>query len=90
LSHTEITITMVIAQFLFVALTLLMRNADLHIILAVQFALYFSSVYVLKRFIPVRKKLHIVRDELPEATIDDLKVYPIYPSKEKVSVREDS
>ncbi|MBV9962927.1 MAG: undecaprenyl/decaprenyl-phosphate alpha-N-acetylglucosaminyl 1-phosphate transferase [Parafilimonas sp.] len=90
LSHTEITITMVTAQFLFVALTLLMRNIALHIILAAQFTLYFSSVYVLKRFIPIRKKLHIVRDELPETIVEDLKVYTIYPAKEKISVREDS
>jgi len=90
LSHAEITITLVAAQFLFVGLTLLMRNLDLNIIIGVQFILYFGCVYVLKQFIPARKKLHIVRDGLPEAAIEDLKVYPIYPAKEKVSVREDS
>jgi UDP-N-acetylmuramyl pentapeptide phosphotransferase/UDP-N-acetylglucosamine-1-phosphate transferase len=90
LSHTEVTITLLMAQFLFACLTLLMQNLNLHVILAIQFLLYFSSVLLLKKFIPVRKKLHIVRDEVSEAELPDLKVYPIYPAKEKVSLGEDS
>lgn len=89
LSHREITVTLLMAQLLFAALSLLIRNLDLHIIIAAQFIVYFSSVFILKKFIPVRKKLHIVRDEVSE-TISDLKVYPIFPAKEKASVREDS
>ncbi|MEO8711186.1 MAG: MraY family glycosyltransferase [Parafilimonas sp.] len=89
LSHTEVTITLLMAQFLFAGLTLLIQNLDLHIIIAIQFIVYFSSVFILKQFIPVRKKLHIVRDE-PQEAITDLKVYPIFPAKEKASVREDS
>ena len=89
LSHTEVTITLLMAQFLFAGLTLLIQNLDLHLIVAIQFIVYFSSVFILKQFIPVRKKLHIVRDETQE-TITGLKVYPIFPPKEKASVREDS
>ncbi len=89
LTHTEVTITLLFAQFLFAGLTLLMRNFDLHVILAIQFIVYFSSVFILKRFIPVRKKLHIVRDESTESVVPELKVYPIYPAKEKISVSED-
>jgi UDP-GlcNAc:undecaprenyl-phosphate GlcNAc-1-phosphate transferase len=90
LSHTEVTITLLMAQFMFAGLTLLMRSLDLHFILAIQFAVYFSLVLILKNFIPVRKKLHIVRDEIAEPSMPDLKVYPIFPAKEKASVREDS
>ena len=43
---------------------------------------------MLKHFIPIRKKLHIVREEEEEET-EDSKVYPIYPKKEKVSANED-
>ena len=90
LSHTEVTLTLLTAQFLLAGLTLFMQDMNLNIILAVQFIIYFSSAFILKRFIPIRKKLRIVRGEMPETTIPDLKVYPIYRPKEKVSVREDS
>ncbi|HEY2726816.1 MAG TPA: MraY family glycosyltransferase [Parafilimonas sp.] len=90
LSHTEVTITLLMAQFMFAGLTLLIRNLDLHLILAVQFTVYFGLVFILKKFIPVRKKLHIVRDEIAESSIPELKIYPIFPAKEKVSVSEDS
>jgi len=58
-------------------------------VLATQFALYFASVFILKKFIPVRRKLHIVREELMSEEVPDVKVYPIFPAKEKVSVSED-
>ena len=91
LTHTEVTITLLTAQFLFAGFTLLIRNLNLEIIIGIQFVIYFSSVFILKKFIPARKKLRIVRDDIIEAEMPDLKVYPIYPAtKEKVSVREDS
>jgi len=89
LSHLEVTVTLFLAQLMFAGLTLLVRNLDLHIILALQFTVYFSLVYILKEFIPVRKKLHIVRAETSESAIPELKVYPIFRAKEKASVRED-
>jgi UDP-GlcNAc:undecaprenyl-phosphate/decaprenyl-phosphate GlcNAc-1-phosphate transferase len=89
-SHTEVTVTLLTAQFVFAGLTLLVQRFNLNTILAIQFIVYFGSAFILKKFIPVRKKLHIVRDEIPEAEIPDLKVYPIFHTKEKVSAREDS
>ncbi len=90
LSHAEITVTLTIAQFLFAALSVMIQGLNLNIILAIQFITFFSSAYILKKFIPIRKKLHIVRDEIADAEEPDSKVYPIYSAKEKVSVREDS
>jgi len=90
LSHTEVTVTLLTAQFLFAGISLLMQSLDLNLIIIIQFGIYFASVYFLKRFIPVRKKLHIVREEIEEAAMPDLKVYPIFSKKEKRSVQEDS
>lgn len=89
LSHTEVTVTLLSAQIFFAGITLLMRNLDLNLVIAIQFVVYFSSVYILKEFIPVRKKLHIVRDVIAETTMPDLKVYPIFSKKEKLSAQED-
>lgn len=90
LSHAEVTITLVTAQLLFASFTLLIQSFNLNVIIALQFAAYFSSTFILKTLIPVRKKLHIVRDELPETQMQDIKIYSIFPRKEKVSVHEDS
>jgi hypothetical protein len=51
--------------------------------------LFFGSVFILKQFIPVRRKLRIVREEPISDERDDLKVYPIFPVKEKISGTED-
>ena len=88
LSHTEVTITLLAGEFVFALITLLLHNININIVIASQFILYFTSVYILKRFVPVRKKLHIVREEEEEET-EDSKVYLIYPKKEKVSANED-
>jgi len=88
LSHTEVTITLLAGEFVFALITLLLHNININIVIASQFILYFTSVYILKRFVPVRKKLHIVREEDEEET-EDSKVYLIYPMKEKVSANED-
>jgi UDP-GlcNAc:undecaprenyl-phosphate GlcNAc-1-phosphate transferase len=88
LSHTEVTITLLAGEFVFALITLLLQNININIVIATQFILYFTSVYMLKRFIPIRKKLHIVREEEEEET-EDSKVYLIYPMKEKVSANED-
>ncbi|HYJ65558.1 MAG TPA: MraY family glycosyltransferase [Parafilimonas sp.] len=88
LSHTEVTITLLAGEFVFALITLLLHNININIVIASQFILYFTSVYILKRFVPVRKKLHIVREEDEEET-GDSKVYLIYPMKEKVSANED-
>jgi UDP-GlcNAc:undecaprenyl-phosphate GlcNAc-1-phosphate transferase len=91
LSHIEITATLASAQFLFACLSLLIQGLDLNVILAIQFIVYFGSIYVLKTFIPMRKKLHIVRtEEILESGLPGSKVYPIYSAKEKISAREDS
>ncbi|MEP6514499.1 MAG: MraY family glycosyltransferase, partial [Parafilimonas sp.] len=89
LTHTEVTITLLTAEFLFAGITLLLQNMNIHLIITLQFVLYFASVFILKRFIPVRRKLHIVRQELVEEEVSDVKVYPIFPAKEKVSMSED-
>ncbi len=89
LTHTEVTITLLGGELAFALLTLLLKNVNINIVIASQFALYFSSVYILKRFIPVRKKLHIVREESIDEKVSDSKVYLIYPVKEKVSANED-
>jgi len=89
LSHTEVTITLLVAEFIFAGITLLLKHANMHLVLAMQFAIYFSSVFVLKQFIPVRRKLRIVREEPVMEEAADAKVYPIYPAKEKISATED-
>src|SRR6478735_611904 len=89
LTHMEVTSVLLGSQFLFGLLGLLLRNTNLHLIVALQFALYFGSTYILKNYIPVRKKLHIVRDNIPEKVLPGVKVYPIYPVKEKASISED-
>ncbi len=91
LSHTEVTITLLIAQSFFAALTLFIQGLNLNMIIAIQFTAYFGAAYILKQFIPVRKKMHIVRDEMADTLpLPDSKVYPIYPANEKISVRKDS
>ncbi len=89
-SHTEVTITLVSAQFLFAGFTFLIQKLDLHLIIAIQFILYFGLAFMLKRFIPIRKNMHIVRDEIANDAIPDIRVYTIYQPKEKVSSEKDS
>jgi UDP-N-acetylmuramyl pentapeptide phosphotransferase/UDP-N-acetylglucosamine-1-phosphate transferase len=89
LSHTEVTITLLTGQFLFALITLSLQNININVVIISQFILYFASVYMLKRFVPVRKKLHIVRQEAVKEETEELKVYPIYPVKEKISANED-
>lgn len=89
LTHTEVTIALLTGQIIFAGLTFLLQDVNINIVITFQFILYFTSVYVLKRFVPVRKKLHIVRQELTEEDAEDFKVYPIYPVKEKISMTED-
>lgn len=91
LSHTEVTMTLLTGELIFAAVTIALQNFNINLIIASQFVLYFASVYILNRYIPVRKKLHIVREEkLAEADeAEDSKVYPIYPLKEKITAAED-
>lgn len=89
LSHSEVTITLLTGELFFGLITLSLKNININVVLASQFILYFGSVYVLKRFIPARKKLHIVREEQPEEQIAESKVYLIYPVKEKITANED-
>lgn len=89
LSHTEVTIILLAGELLFALLTLSLKDVNINIVLASQFGLYFTSVYMLKRFVPARKKLHIVREEEPKEETAESKVYLIYPVKEKVSANED-
>ena len=91
LTHTEVTVTLLLGEFVFAGSSLLFRDVNINIVIAAQFLLYFGAVYVLKRYIPIRKKLHIVRDEstIEEGVIDS-KVYPIFTVKEKVAIKEDS
>ena len=89
LSHTEVTVTLLIAQFLFASLTFFIQGINLNIVLLIQFVAYFGLVYVVNRYIPTRKKMHIVRAE-SSVDVVDTKIYHIYPANEKVSVREDS
>lgn len=89
-SHTEVTITLVSAQFLFAGFTFLIQKLDLHLIIAIQFILYFGLAFMLKRFIPARKNMHIVRDEIANEVVPDIRIYTIYKPKEKVSSGEDS
>jgi UDP-N-acetylmuramyl pentapeptide phosphotransferase/UDP-N-acetylglucosamine-1-phosphate transferase len=89
LTHTEVTITLVSAQLFFAGLTLFAQDVNINLIIALQFTLYFVSVYVLKELIPVRKKMHIVRNKSIDVALPDLKVYPIFSKKEKVSANED-
>jgi UDP-N-acetylmuramyl pentapeptide phosphotransferase/UDP-N-acetylglucosamine-1-phosphate transferase len=89
LSHTEVTITLLAGQFLFAFITLSLQNININVVIISQFILYFASVYMLKRFVPIRKKLHIVRQEAVKEETEELKVYPIYPVKEKISANED-
>ena len=91
LSHTEVTITLLTGELMFAAITLSLKNININIVIASQFLLYFASVITLKRYVPARKKLHIVREEFIdyEEEAEDSKVYPIYPVKEKITAVED-
>ena len=90
LTHTEVTITLLIGELAFAGGTLIFTDININIVIALQFALYFTAVYVLKQYIPVRKKLRIVRKEIIEEEEEDSKVYPIFSVKEKVTANEDS
>lgn len=90
LSHAETTTTLIIAQFVFAGFTFAIQGININLVLALQFLFYFGSVYVLNKYIPVRKKMHIIRAEVADAEIPDMKVYAIYPLNEKVPVRKDS
>ncbi len=91
LSHTEVTITLLTGELVFAAITISLQNININFVIASQFTLYFTAIYILKRYIPVRKKLHIVREENSAGAdeMNDSKVYPIYPLKEKVTAVED-
>ena len=81
---------MLAGEFVFAGGTLIFRDININLVIGLQFALYFTSVYVLKEYIPVRKKLRIVREEIVEEDEEDSKVYPIYSVKEKVTANEES
>lgn len=87
LSHTEVTFTLLLAQFIFAGFTFFIQGVNLNIVLLIQFVAYFGLVYVVNKYVPLRKKMHIVREV---ANANDAKVYHIYPHNEKASVREDS
>ncbi len=91
LTHTEVTMTLLTGELVFAAITISMQNVNINFVIASQFILYFTAIYILKRYVPVRKKLHIVREEIltNEDEIKDSKVYPIYPLKEKITAAED-
>ena len=91
LTHTEVTITLLTSELVFAAITVSLQNININFVIASQFILYFTAIYILKRYIPVRKKLHIVREEIltDEDEMKDFKVYPIYPLKEKITAAED-
>ena len=90
LTHTEVTITLLTSELVFAAITISLQNININFVIASQFILYFTAIYILKRYIPVRKKLHIVREVLTdEDEMKDSKVYPIYPLKEKITAAED-
>lgn len=88
-SHAEVTVTLLAGECFFALATLLFSNININFIIAYQFILYFVSVYAFKRLIPVRKKLHIVREQAETEAVQDVKVYPIYPVKETVTANED-
>jgi UDP-N-acetylmuramyl pentapeptide phosphotransferase/UDP-N-acetylglucosamine-1-phosphate transferase len=91
LSHAEVTITLLLSQFLFAGITFILQDININIILGIQFVGYFTLVYVVNKYIPVRKKMHIVPAEITSASLQGTtKVYQIYPAAEKVSVGEDS
>ncbi|MFT4153386.1 MraY family glycosyltransferase [Parafilimonas sp.] len=90
LSHAEVTCTLLLCQFLFAGLTFLLQNINLNIVLAIQFAAYFTLVYMVDKYMPVRKKMHIVPAKATNTNSKSTKVYHIYPVTEKVSAGEDS
>lgn len=91
LSHTEVTIILLVSELFFAAVTFLLFDININLIIASQFILYFIAVYTLEHYIPVRKKLHIVRENMlpDEDELEDSKVYPIYPLKETITAAED-
>ncbi len=92
-THTRVTITILIFALLFAAVSFLMQNLNINIIVTSQFALFFAGVFLFKRFLPARNRLHIVTGEMEEVEEedddDDVKVYTIYRPKEKVSINEE-
>lgn len=88
-THTRVTITLLIFAALFAALSYFMQGLDINIIIITQFCLFFIGVLLIKRFLPKRNRLHIVTREIEEQPSEEMKVYPIFMPKEKVSVSEE-
>lgn len=86
-SHTGVTLLLLTASVIFASTGIILQGADIHLIVGVQFTLFFSGVYLFKKYYPGRSRLHIVKQD--DAAGDDAKVYPIFSNKEKVSAGQE-
>lgn len=89
-THAEVTITLLLAQFVFAGFTFSVQNLNVNIVLAIQFSAYFGLVYFVSKYLPVKRKMHVVHAKIAKVNVPDTKVYHIYGSNDKVSVGEDS
>lgn len=86
-THTEVTLSLLVVSLFFAATGIIMQGLNIHIIIATQFSLFFSGIYLFKKYYPAANRLHIVKKEdLPK---EDSKVYPIFTPKEKASYAEE-
>lgn len=86
-SHTGVTITLLLSSLVVSSLSFILQGLQIHVIIAIQFILYFGGVAALIYLIPDQQILHLVSSGSNEE--EDAKVYPIYPAKDKVSAGED-
>lgn len=86
-THTTVTLSLLTASVIFASTGIILQNANIHLIVAIQFTLFFSGVYFFKKYYPERSRLHIVKQD--DAAEDDAKVYPIFSNKEKISAGQE-
>lgn len=86
-SHTQVTLSLLGVSLFFSISGIAMQYLNIHIIIATQVALFFSGVYVFKKYYPAINKLHVVKHK--HTSKEDSKVYPIYSNTEKISYAEE-
>lgn len=88
-THTRVTLWLLVFSVIFSTITFFMQSININLIILSQFTLFFGGVGIIKRFLPARNTMHIVTRELEEIEAEEVKVYTIYPSKEKITVNEE-
>lgn len=91
LSHTKVTLTLMIANFLVVFAAIIFQNLNINLLFAIFAALFFVQVIICKLFTPLprKKHMHIVKHNLSIADNQGVKVLPIFGASDNLVINDE-